>query len=375
MASSTRWTAILLMVLPCLITTANGSGKNVEIEDVLPVDYNKINAPRNPEGGPVEVSFHVTVMGIDSINENTMTYDVNIFFAQSWKDHRLLLPTNFTSEFVEMDIELLSKIWLPDSIIKNAKQINFQTMTVPNHFIWIYLDHTILYMVKLTLTLSCSMNFALYPHDTQQCAMHMESLKYQISDLIFKWDPHDPLVVKKDIQIPQFTLVNTSAVTCTETYSSGSYTCVEVVFIFQRRLANYLLNTYFVTALMVAMSWLQFWLPPESANARSTLSIVSLMTLFIQNIGTQASLPPVSYTKLIDVYMLICFLFSFLALVEFGLVSYFLGTGGDSKSSSSLLPNLLLEVKKKKEMALTKSSVVPFNEFDKTSYSAWLPHK
>jgi len=36
---------------------------------------------------------------------------------------------------------------------------------------------TILYMVKLTLKLSCIMNFAIYPHDTQECKLQMESCK------------------------------------------------------------------------------------------------------------------------------------------------------------------------------------------------------
>lgn len=64
-----------------------------------------------------------------------------------------------------------------DSFFKNAKSVTFQTMTIPNHYIWMYRDKTILYMVKLTLRLSCAMNFAIYPHDTQECKLQMESCK------------------------------------------------------------------------------------------------------------------------------------------------------------------------------------------------------
>ena len=34
------------------------------------------------------------------------------------------------------------------------------------------------WLLRLTLILSCSMNFHLYPHDTQQCAMKIESRKW-----------------------------------------------------------------------------------------------------------------------------------------------------------------------------------------------------
>lgn len=63
-------------------------------------------------------------------------------------------------------------------------------MTIPNHYMWLYKDKTILYMVKLTLRLSCAMNFAIYPHDTQECKLQMESCKIvgtlRISKLKYK---------------------------------------------------------------------------------------------------------------------------------------------------------------------------------------------
>ena len=40
---------------------------------------------------------------------------------------------------------------------------------------------------RLTLILSCSMNFHLYPHDTQQCAMKIESRKFLFFLLSFKY--------------------------------------------------------------------------------------------------------------------------------------------------------------------------------------------
>lgn len=43
---------------------------------------------------------------------------------------------------------------------------------------------------RLTLILSCSMNFQLYPHDTQQCAMKIESRKWSTFSMIFTVDTH-----------------------------------------------------------------------------------------------------------------------------------------------------------------------------------------
>ena len=61
---------------------------------------------------------------------------------------RLVLPDNMTSEYRLLPVEWLTEIWRPDSFFKNAKSVTFQTMTIPNHYIWLYQDKSILYMVK-----------------------------------------------------------------------------------------------------------------------------------------------------------------------------------------------------------------------------------
>jgi len=76
------------------------------------------------------------------------TYTCDVFFAQSWKDNRLRLPDNMTTEYRLLPIEWLTEIWRPDSFFKNAKSVTFQRMTIPNHYIWLWKDKTILYMVK-----------------------------------------------------------------------------------------------------------------------------------------------------------------------------------------------------------------------------------
>ncbi len=47
-----------------------------------------------------------------------------------------------------LEVEWLNELWRPDSFFKNAKQVTFQTMTIPNHYVWLYKNRKILYMVK-----------------------------------------------------------------------------------------------------------------------------------------------------------------------------------------------------------------------------------
>ncbi|XP_035220335.1 glycine receptor subunit alpha-3-like, partial [Stegodyphus dumicola] len=186
-----------------------------------PQDYDNLQPPKE-QGKATVVRFHVTVLSLDTIDEGSMTYVADIFMSQSWKDHRLQLPENMTTKYRLLPISWLKKMWRPDSFFKNAKKVTFQEMTIPNHYIWLYSDKTILYMVKLTLLLSCAMKFESYPHDTQVCTMKIESLSYTTDDLIFDWEEIVPLEVDDAIELPQHNLVETRLGDCTQEYSTGN---------------------------------------------------------------------------------------------------------------------------------------------------------
>jgi hypothetical protein len=106
-----------------------------------------------------------------------------------------------------------------------------------------------------------------------------------------------PLDVDKGIELPQLELISTKNDDCTTMYSTGKFTCLEVVFTFKRRLGYYLFHTYVPTCLIVIMSWISFWIKPEAVPARVTLGVTSLLTLSTQHANSQKSLPPVSYIK------------------------------------------------------------------------------
>jgi len=303
------------------------------LSDILPKNMKSYDKNRPPKymGQPTVVYFHVTVLSIDTINEESMTYVADIFLAQSWRDHRLRLPENMTEEYRILDVGWLQNIWRPDVFFKNAKQVTFHEMSVPNHYLWLYHDKTLIYMAKLTLVLSCAMKFESYPHDTQVCNMQIESLSHTTYDLVFKWNITDPLVTNPDIELPQLDIAKNTTEDCTLEYSTGNFTCLAVVFNLRRRLGYHLFHTYIPSGLIVVMSWISFWIKPEAIPARITLGVTSLLTLATQSTQSQRSLPPVSYVKAIDVWMSSCTLFVFNSLMEFAIVNSFMNSQSQNK--------------------------------------------
>lgn len=74
--------------------------------------------------------------------------------------------------------------------------------------------------------------------------------------------------------------------------------------------------------MLVIVSWVSFWLDKDAVPARVSLGVTTLLAMTTQASGINAKLPPVSYTKAIDVWIGVCLAFIFGALVEYAFVNY-----------------------------------------------------
>lgn len=97
---------------------------------------------------------------------------------------------------------------------------------------------------------------------------------------------------------------------------------MKVDLLFKREFSYYLIQIYIPCCMLVIVSWVSFWLDQSAVPARVSLGVTTLLTMATQTSGINASLPPVSYTKAIDVWTGVCLTFVFGALLEFALVNY-----------------------------------------------------
>ena len=104
--------------------------------------------------------------------------------------------------------------------------------------------------------------------------------------------------------------------------NAGNYSRLACQLLFERSLGYYLIHIYVPSSLVVMLSWVSFWLNRESAPARTTLGITTVLTMATLISSTNASLPKINYLKSVDVYLVACFFMVFASILEYACVSY-----------------------------------------------------
>src|SRR6185503_3384526 len=98
----------------------------------------------------------------------------------------------------------------------------------------------------------------------------------------------------------------------------------------------FIFQTYMPSILIVALSWVSFWINHEATSARVALGITTVLTMTTISTGVRSSLPRISYVKAIDIYLVMCFIFVFAALLEYAVVNYtYWGRRAKKKPSKS----------------------------------------
>ncbi|XP_035779191.1 glutamate-gated chloride channel isoform X10 [Anopheles albimanus] len=322
--------AIFYFACLCSASLANNAKVNFREKEKKILDQilgaGKYDARIRPSGingtdGPAIVRINLFVRSIMTISDIKMEYSVQLTFREQWLDERLKFD-DIGGRLKYLTLTEANRVWMPDLFFSNEKEGHFHNIIMPNVYIRIFPYGSVLYSIRISLTLACPMNLKLYPLDRQVCSLRMASYGWTTADLVFLWKEGDPVQVVKNLHLPRFTLEKFLTDYCNSKTNTGEYSCLKVDLLFKREFSYYLIQIYIPCCMLVIVSWVSFWLDQGAVPARVSLGVTTLLTMATQTSGINASLPPVSYTKAIDVWTGVCLTFVFGALLEFALVNY-----------------------------------------------------
>ncbi|XP_075697061.1 gamma-aminobutyric acid receptor subunit delta isoform X2 [Rhinoderma darwinii] len=273
-------------------------------------------------GPPVIVAVDIEVTSIDHISEVNMEYTMTVFLRQSWRDERL--SYNHTNKTLGFDCRFVEKLWLPDTFIVNSKSAWFHDVTVENKLIRLQPDGVILYSSRITSTVSCDMDLTKYPLDEQECMFDLESYGYSAEDILYNWSENQNQIHGLDkLELAQFTITGYKFTKEVMNFkSAGQFPRLTLRLQLKRNRGMYIIQSYVPSILLVAMSWVSFWISQSAVPARVSLGITTVLTMTTLMVSARSSLPRASAVKALDVYFLICYVFVFAALVEYAFAHF-----------------------------------------------------
>ncbi|XP_009906395.2 gamma-aminobutyric acid receptor subunit pi isoform X2 [Dryobates pubescens] len=312
---------LLMLCRSMQILEAEGKG------EILPPTIQKIIKGYNKylrpffDDGPVSIGMSLDIASIDTISEINMDYTATIFLRQRWTDERLCFDGN---KSLSLDGRLVEMLWVPDTFIVDSKKSFLHDITVENRLIRIYPNGTVLYALRITTTVACSMDLTKYPMDKQTCTLQLESWGYNINDVMFYWTRGNDSVRGLDtLRLAQYTVEDHFTSVSEAVYETGRYPRLVFHFELKRNILYFILETYVPSILLVVLSWVSFWISQSSVPARICIGVTTVLTMTTLMMGARTSLPSANcFIKAIDVYLGICFSFIFGALLEYAVAHF-----------------------------------------------------
>ncbi|XP_067993738.1 gamma-aminobutyric acid receptor subunit gamma-1 isoform X2 [Melanerpes formicivorus] len=254
----------------------------------------------------IETDVYVNSIGpVDPIN---MEYTIDIIFAQTWYDSRLKF--NSSMKVLMLNSNMVGKIWIPDTFFRNSRKSDAHWITTPNRLLRIWSDGRVLYTLRLTINAECYLQLHNFPMDEHSCPLEFSSYGYPRNEIEYKW--------KK---------------TSVEVADPKYWRLYQFAFVGLRN------TTEISHTLSVVLSWVSFWINKDAVPARTSLGITTVLTMTTLSTIARKSLPKVSYVTAMDLFVSVCFIFVFAALMEYGTLHYFTsnrkGDKGKEKKAKS----------------------------------------
>ncbi|KAL3111304.1 hypothetical protein niasHT_013346 [Heterodera trifolii] len=278
----------------------NCSDENFILSTLLR-DYDKF---RIPGGGNVRVEVEIWVQEVSKIIEITSEFELDIYVTEIWTDPLLAFAhLNPCKKNISVDgPRVLPQIWNPLGCFVNSKDAFVHKSPFGNIFLQLYDNGSVWHNYRIKLTGPCANTFNRFPIDQQRCMLFYESFNHNYDQVQMEWTMTPILLLKENITLPDYVLVDHKASSVKRLYPSGVWNELVATFTFQRLYGFYILQ--------------------DNIPSRTMIGVNSLLSLTYQFGSVVADLPKTSDIKAIDVMILMAMGFIFSSLIELAIVGF-----------------------------------------------------
>jgi hypothetical protein len=265
--------------------------------------------PRPGEESQTATTVYTTiyVTDIDDVDSADQSFVANVYVEFSWHDHRLATTEN-ASRTVG-----LNEAWHPRVQIINQQKV-FKTFP---ETLEVSKNGLVTDRQRYWGNFSQPLELKEFPMDSQQLEIQIVGVGYNQDEVVFVQNPDEPSGLADKLSQTEWSVSNWVAEPMvylpTENVEplSGFHMVIHV----DRNIRYYAVMIVIPLLLIVAMSWLVFWIDPKESGSQINVAITAMLTLIAYRFSIGELVPKVSYLTRLDYFILGSTLMIFLALL------------------------------------------------------------
>jgi len=260
----------------------------------------------DPEQGPTKVEVRVSVFDVDDVDGANQNFEANLFYQIRWHDPRL----------VHEDSDGLSRpltdVWHPRIQLLNKQRI---WKSFPD-VVGISPAGGAVHRQRVWGSFSQPLELRDFPFDRQVFEIQLLAVGYTSEQVELVVDPMSQIAER--FSLPDWELIDWTVESRLLQVVPGEEKTPAVVFSFEatRRVGYFIGKVIVPLVLIVAMSWIVFWIDPKESGSQISVAITAMLTLIAYRFAVGANLPKVEYMTRLDLFILGASILVFASLIQ-----------------------------------------------------------
>ena len=251
-------------------------------------------------GPPTKVEVEIFLIDVDSVDGVNQSFQANVFYALRWNDPRLV------HEEIGGHSRPLSDIWHPRIQLFNQQKVSKSFSDV----VEVAPSGDVVYRQRVWGSFSQPLYLRDFPFDRQNFEILLGAVGYTPEQVELVIDPNSR--ISERFSLPDWNVVEWMVENKTFQESSA------VTFSFEAtRHVGYFIGKVIVPlVLIVAMSWVVFWIDPRDSGTQVSVAITAMLALIAYRFAVGQQLPNVEYMTRLDLFILGSSLLVFASLLQ-----------------------------------------------------------
>jgi hypothetical protein len=277
-----------------------------------------------PTNGPLKVYVTIFIVDVDDISGANQSFDANIYVQCRWRDERL------AHKGPKSIVRAVDEIWNPEIQVINQQKI---WLTLPR-IVKISPEGEVRYHQRAWGSFSQPLKLKDFPFDRQVFSVQLATIDYTPEEIELVQDKNDESGMAQELSVADWKITGYKAEPRPYKPSPTTSPLAGFAFSFEaeRKAGYFIIKVIIPLILIVAMSWVVFWIDPKESGTQISVAITTMLTLIAYRFAIDTDLPKISYLTRMDFFIMLSTVLVYASLIEVVVTSAFAKDGKISRA-------------------------------------------